>query len=146
MEVVSEVMKNEGTFLIEKAKQTSGFSKGAEDKIKASLVKKEARSKKIEKALRAKKGSINWDGNEEAKEVRNTIITAFMANDTGPVLKLLKTENKIPVTIEVLKALEIAHGDYDRLERAATKAGKGNFIKTIYGFMNELVSTEEEEK
>lgn len=46
MDVLSEVMKNEGTFLIEKAKKTSGFSKGAEDKIKVSLEKKRSDQKK----------------------------------------------------------------------------------------------------
>lgn len=137
MEILSEVKAIEAEMLLEKKKKTRVASQ-VQQKIESSLKKKAKRSEKIATALKARKGHINWDASEEAKEVRNEIVAAFMANDADATINLLKDVTKANVAIEVLKALETAHGGYTKLEAAASKAGKKDFISRVYGYLDEL--------
>ena len=113
--------------------------KGMKAKIRAKYNRKKSQALKIANKLKARKNKINWT--DDLKEIRNEIVTAFMNNDPDKVIEMMAKPDGYKV-IEILKALEVAHGGYEKLEMKAAKAGAKNFVKTVYAYIEELEDEE----
>jgi|SaaInlStandDraft_4_1057021.scaffolds.fasta_scaffold32109_2 hypothetical protein len=138
MEILTEVKAIEEAEILEEAKKKA--RKGIKNKIKQRYIKNLEVANKFAKKLRAKKNSINWT--DDVKEVRNEVVSAFMAGDPDKVLDMMKAGNakKSMAVIEVLRALEKAHGGYKKLE---AKAGnRKTFVKTVFAYIDDLESEE----
>lgn len=142
MEILNEIKVLEQSKILEESKKKA--TKAIKDKIKKRFEDRSDKAEKIATKLRARKGSINW-ADDDIKEVRNTIVSAFMANDSKTVIDLMQEPNEGYKVIEILKALEVAHGGYDKLLAASGKAGKKDFIKTVFAYIDENESEEETE-
>lgn len=138
MDVLNEVRLIEKKEMINEARKKE--IKQVRDKINKSLKNKSGKAEILAKKLKAKKGSINWS--DDTKEVRNAIVAAFVSNDTEKVIEMMVNPTDGYKVIEILKAIETAHGGYEKLEAVSGKAGKKDFIKTIFAYIKE---TEKEE-
>lgn len=134
MEILNEVKAIEKAGMLVEARKKE--IKVVRDKINKSLKNKTEKAEKIATKLKARKGNINWS-DEELKATRNEVVAAFMANDSDKVIKMMTDTTDGYKTVEILKALAIAHGGYDKLEVAAGKAGKKDFIKTVFAYIED---------
>lgn len=138
MEILKEAsILEEAERLDEKKKKARG---GIKKKIQAKYNAKMKQAGMIAKKLRAKKGKINWS--DEVKDTRNEVVSAFMANDIDKVLGMMQGADGYK-TVEILKALATAHGGYEKLERKAGQAGKKDFIKTVFAYIDDNKEAEE---
>jgi hypothetical protein len=136
MEILKEAQVIEETEVLEEAKKKA--RKGMKAKIKAKYNAKKTQALKIAKKLKARRNNINWT--DDVKEVRNEVVAAFMANDSDKVLDMMAKPDGYK-TVEILKALETAHGGYKKLE---AKAGdKKNFVKTVFAYIDAEEEKEE---
>ena len=142
MEILNEVKAIEQAEILAEAKKKE--IKVVRDKINKSLKNKEDKAEKIAAKLKARKGNINW-ADDDIKAVRNQVVSAFMANDSDTVIKMMEDITDGYKTVEVLKALAVAHGGYDKLEMAAGKAGKKDFIRTVFAYIDDTAAGEEED-
>ncbi len=142
MEILNEVKAIENAELLAEARKKQ--IKVVKDKIAKSLKNKSEKAEKIATKLRARKGNINWS-DEDIKTTRNEVVAAFMANDSNTVIKMMENPTEGYKTIEILKALAIAHGGYEKLEVAAGKAGKKDFIKTVFAYIEEPAEEDSKE-
>lgn len=142
MEILNEVKVIEKAEILAEARKKE--IKVVRDKIAKSLKNKEEKAEKIANKLKARKGSINW-ADDDIKAVRNEVVSAFMANDSDKVIKMMEDVTEGYKTVEVLKALAVAHGGYDKLEMAAGKAGKKDFIKTVFAYIDDAELSKEED-
>ncbi len=140
MEILEEVQKIKNGDLLTEAKKKA--SKGMKAKIKAKYNAKVDMALKFAAKLKARKNNIAWT--DDTKEIRNVVVSAFMANDAEKVIDMMSQPDGYK-TIEILKALETAHGGYKKLE---TKAGdKKGFIQTVFAYIDDSeAATEEEEE
>lgn len=138
-EILDEVQKlNNGEFLSEAKKKAQ---KSQKEKIKAKYDNKKDQALKIANKLKAKKGKINWT--DDMKPIRNEVVSAFMNNAPEKVIDMMTAVDGYK-TVEILKALETAHGGYAKLE---AKAGdKKNFVKTVFGYIDEIEGAEATEE
>ncbi len=134
MEILNEVKAIEQAEILAEARKKE--IKVVKDKIAKSLKNKSEKAEKIAAKLKARKGNINWS-DEDIKTTRNEVVAAFMANDSDTVIKMMQNQTEGYKTIEILKALAVAHGGYDKLEVAAGKAGKKDFIKTVFAYIED---------
>lgn len=137
IEILKEAQALENVEVLEEAKKKA--RKGMKEKIKAKYNAKKSQALKIAAKLKARKNNINWT--DDVKEVRNEVVAAFMANDPDKVIGMMAQPDGYKA-VEILKALETAHGGYKRLE---SKAGdKKNFIKTVFAYIDAEEAKEEE--
>ena len=136
MEILEEVQKlQNGGFLTESKKKAA---KGTKEKIKAKYNAKVDMALKFASKLKARKNSISWS--DDAKETRNAVVSAFMANDADKVIGMMSQPDGYK-TVEILKALETAHGGYKKLE---AKAGdKKGFIQTVFAYIDDSETEED---
>lgn len=136
IEILKEAKELENVEVLEEAKKKA--RKGMKTKIKAKYNAKKSQALKIAKKLKARRNNINWT--DDVKEVRNEVVAAFMANDSDKVIGMMTKPDGYK-TVEILKALETAHGGYKKLE---AKAGdKKNFIKTVFAYIDAEEEAEE---
>lgn len=137
MEILNEVENLKKADVLEESKKKA--RKGMKQKITDKYARRSKQADKIAKKLKARKGNINWG--DDIKDTRNEVVAAFMANDPDKVLGMMSGTDGYK-TIEVLKALATAHGGYDKLERKAGKAGKKDFIKTVFAYIDDAEKSE----
>ena len=136
MEILKEAQELENVEVLEEAKKKA--RKGMKDKIKNRYEAKQAQAEKVAKKLKARLNKITWT--DDVKETRNEVVAAFMANDADKVIDMMAKPDGYK-TVEILKALETAHGGYKKLER---KAGdKKNFVKTVFAYIDAEEAKEE---
>jgi glycine betaine/choline ABC-type transport system substrate-binding protein len=136
MEILKEAQELENVEVLEEAKKKA--RKGTKAKIKDKYNAKKTQALKIANKLKARKNNINWT--DDIKDVRNEVVAAFMANDADKVIEMMTKPDGYK-TVEILKALETAHGGYKRLE---SKSGdKKNFIKTVFAYIDAEEEKEE---
>jgi len=137
MEILKEVELIEKDETLEEARKKA--KKSVKEKIKTRYKAKSKQAEKIATQLKARKGKISWT--DDIKDLRNNIVSAFMADDSEKVLGMLAGADGYK-TVEILKALETAHGGYDKLERKAGKAGKKGFIKSVFAYIDDSETEE----
>ena len=136
IEILKEARELENSSFLSEAKKKA--RKGLKTKIKSKYNAKKAQALKIANKLKARKNNINWT--DDITDVRNEVVAAFMANDPDKVIDMMTKPDGYK-TVEVLKALEIAHGGYKKLE---AKAGdKKNFVKTVYAYIDDSEEAED---
>ena len=139
MEILNEVIRIEKDGILSEAKGKA--KKNLKDKIRTKYNAKKDMALKITNKLKPRLNSITWT--DDIKDVRNEVVSAFMANDADKVISMMTGTEGYKV-VEILKALEVAHGGYKKLE---AKAGdKKNFIKTVFAYIDENESTEDSEE
>jgi len=142
MDILNEVKIIEEKEIINEARKKE--IKQVRDKINKSLKNKSEKAEALSKKLKAKKGSINWT--DDAKEVRNDVVAAFVADDSEKVIKMMVDPTDGYKVIEILKAIEIAHGGYEKLEAIAGKAGKKDFIQKVFAYIKETEESKDSDE
>jgi len=141
MDILKEVEVLEKKEVISEAKKQA--KENHQTKIKKQFKAKTKQSEAIAKTIKVTPGNIKWP--ETVIELRNEIVAAFLADDAGKVIKMMEQPDGYK-TVEILKALAKAHKGYNYLEKKAQKAGKGNFIKEVYAYVDTDEENKEEEK
>jgi len=135
MEILKEVEELENVEVLEEAKKKA--RKGTKAKIKTKYNAKKSRALKVANKLKARRNKINWT--DDVIEARNEVVAAFMANDADKVITMMTKPDGYK-TVEILKALETAHGGYKKLESKAK--GHKNFVKTVFAYIDDLEAEE----
>lgn len=94
--------------------------------------------KKKFKLLKATKKKINWDSMDpKTAEVRNSIISAYMANKpTAIISDMEKNEIVLNSAVAIFRALEVAHGG---LKQLLSKSGdKKKFFQQVFDYINAI--------